>query len=83
MKKYIDPNNDRYQYQVLNTVNGYSIEVLILSTGDIAAVTPLIAARLQVTLPNLYRVQSCTREAAEEQLEELAQLNGWQPLDER
>lgn len=81
MKKYIDPEDDRYVYHIQTTLNGYSIEVLIVSTGDIAAVTPAIAAKLQVTLPNLYHVQSCTREAAEQQLDELATLNGWVALE--
>lgn len=81
MKRYINPEDDRYVYHIQQTLNGYSIEVLIVSTNDIAAVTPSIAARLQVTLPSLYRVQSCTREAAEQQLDELATLNGWVALN--
>lgn len=80
MKKYIDPDNDRYQYQVVATLNGYSIEVLVVSTGDIAAVTPSVAAQLQVQLPTPYSMQSCTKEAAEQQLDELASLNGWVSL---
>ena len=82
MKRYINPEDDRYVYHIQQTLNGYSIEVLIVSTGDIAAVTPSIAARLQVALPKLYRVQSCTREAAEQQLDELSALNGWVALNE-
>lgn len=82
MKRYINPEDDRYVYHIQQTLNGYSIEVLIVSTGDIAAVTPSIAARLQVALPKPYRLQSCTREAAEQQLDELAALNGWVALNE-
>jgi len=81
MKKYIDPEDDRYVYHIQTTLNGYSIEVLIVSTGDIAAVTPSIAARLQVQLPKPYSLQSCIREAAEQQLDELAALNGWVALE--
>jgi hypothetical protein len=81
MKRYINPEDDRYVYHIQQTLNGYSIEVLIVSTGDIAGVTPSIAARLQVALPSLYRVQSCTLEAAEQQLDELASLNGWVALE--
>lgn len=81
MKRYINPEDDRYVYHIQQTLNGYSIEVLIVSTGDIAGVTPPIAARLQVALPSLYRVQSCTLEAAEQQLDELASLNGWVALE--
>ena len=82
MKRYINPEDDRYVFHIQQTLNGYSIEVLSVSTCDIAAVTPSIAARLQVALPKLYRVQSCTREAAEQQLDELAALNGWVALNE-
>lgn len=77
MKRYINPEDDRYVYHIQHTLNGYSIEVLVVSTGDIAAVTPSVAAQLKVALPSLYRVQSCTIEAAEQQLDELAKLNGW------
>ena len=80
MKKYINPEDDRYVYHIQHTLNGFSIEVLIVSTGDIAALTPQVAAQLQVALPNTYPLQSCTREAAEEQLDELATLNGWVEL---
>lgn len=80
MKKYIDPENDRYQYQVLETLNGYSIEVLIVSTGDIAALTPAVAAQLLVALPKPYRLQSCKLENAEKELDRLAALNGWVEL---
>lgn len=80
MKRYINPEDDRYIYHIQNTLNGYSIEVLVVSTGDIAAVTPSVAAQLKVALPSLYRVQSCTTEAAEQRLAELAKLNGWEEI---
>ena len=81
MKKYIDPENDRYQYQVVATLNGYTIEVLIMPTGGITSLKPSVAAKLQVAIPKNYRMQSCTREAAEQQLDELATLNGWVALE--
>ena len=80
MKKYINPEDDRYVYHVQQTLNGFSVEVLVVSTGDIAAVTPAVAAQLHVATPKPYQLQSCTREAAEQQLEELAKLNGWVEL---
>ena len=81
MKKYIDPENDRYQYQVVATLNGYTIEVLIIPTGDITSLNPSVAAKLQVAIPKNCRMQSCPREAAEQQLDELAALNGWVPIE--
>lgn len=80
MKKYIDTDNQRYQYMVLDTLNGYSLQVLVVSSGDIAALTPQVASQLNVALPDGYRLQSCTREAAEEQLRQLAALNGWSEI---
>lgn len=80
MKKYIDTDNQRYQYMVLDTLNGFSIQVLVVSTGDLAALMPQVASQLNVALPDGYRLQSCTREAAEEQLRQLAALNGWSEI---
>ena len=77
MKKYTRPNEDRYQFLVVNTLNGYSIEVLVVSNGDLAAITPSVAATLHIKLPESYRLQSCAIEDAEKQLDELATLNGW------
>ena len=80
MTKYIDPENQRYQFMVLDTLNGYSLQVLVVSTGDIAALTPQVASQLNVTLPENYRLQCCTRNAAEKELSRVAQLNGWTQL---
>jgi hypothetical protein len=80
MKRYIDKDTDRYQFMVRETLNGYSIEVLIVPTGDIVGLTPQVAAQLQIALPKPYRIQGCTLEAAERQLDELAALNGWLTL---
>ena len=77
MNRYIKPNDDRYQFMVINTVNGYSIEVLVVSTEALAAITPSVAAQLHIKLPETFRLQSCAKEDAEKQLDELATLNGW------
>lgn len=77
MIKYIDTEDQRYQYMVLETLNGYSLQVLVVPTGDIAALTPQVASQLNVTLPDPYRMQCCTRQAAEKTLKEVARLNGW------
>lgn len=81
MKRYKAPNDDRYQFMVINTVNGYSIEVLIVSTEDLAAITTSVAAQLQIKLPETFRLQSCAIEDAEKQLDELAALNGWEFIE--
>ena len=81
MKKYIDPENQRYQFMVRETLNGYALQVLIVPTGDIAAFSPSVASQLNVTLPDPYRMQCCTRQAAEKTLNEVARLNGWTEVD--
>ena len=81
MDRYIKPNDDRYQYLVVTTLNGYSIEVLVVSTEALAALTPSVAAQLHIKLPETFRLQSCAKEDAEKQLDELAALNGWVPIE--
>lgn len=81
MDRYIKPNDDRYQYLVVTTINGYSVEVLVVSTEALAAITPSVAAQLHIKLPETFRLQSCAKEDAEKQLDELAALNGWVPIE--
>ena len=77
MKKYIDTNRERYRFHVRECLNGYSLQVLIVTSGENVPLTPAVAAQLQLRLPETYRMQCCTRDAAEESLKELAKLNGW------
>ena len=81
MKRYTKPDDDRYQYLVVTTLNGYSIEVLVVSTEALAAITPSVAAQLHIKLPETFRLQSCAKEDAEKQLDDLAALNGWVALE--
>ena len=81
MKRYTKPNDDRYQYLVVTTLNGYSIEVLVVSTEALADITPSVAAQLHIKLPETFRLQSCAKEDAEQQLDELAALNGWVAME--
>lgn len=81
MKKYFCPENEQYRFYVSGCVNGYAIQVLVVSSVEHFPLSPSVAAQLMITLPDSYRVQSCTREAAEQQLDELAQLNGWEMID--
>lgn len=81
MNRYIKPDDDRYQFLVVTTLNGYSIEVLVVSTEALAAITPSVAAQLHIKLPETFRLQSCAKEDAEKQLDELATLNEWVPIE--
>ena len=77
MKKYLDPNNERYRFYVRECINGFALQVLVVPTNENVPLTIQVAAQLQISLPNVYSLQCCTREAAEAQLERLASLNNW------
>lgn len=81
MMRYTKPDDDRYQFLVIHTLNGYSIEVLVVPTEDLAAITPTVAAQLYIKLPDSYQLQSCAEKDAEKQLDELAVLNGWVAIE--
>ena len=81
MKKYLDPENDRYRFLVRKTLNGFSIEVLVVPTGEIVGLTRNVASQLLISLPDDYRIQSGTLEAAEAHLDRLASLNGWTAIE--
>ena len=81
MNRDTKPDDDRYQYLVVATLNGYSIEVLVVSTEALAAITPSVAAQLHIKLPETFRLQRCAKEDAEKQLDELAALNGWVAIE--
>ena len=81
MKRYTKPDDDRYQFMVIHTLNGFSIEVLVVSTEALAAITPSVAAQLHIKLPETFRLQSCAKEDAEKQLDDLATLNGWVDIE--
>lgn len=82
MKKYFDPDMERYRFYVRESHNGYSLQVLIVPSEENVPLTPAVAAKLQLRLPDNYRLQCCTRDAAEESLKELADLNGWSEVTE-
>lgn len=81
MKKYLDPENDRYRYYVRECVNGFAIQVLVVPSGDNIPLSPQVAAQQQIALPDGYRIQSSTLEASEAELDRLAALNGWTAIE--
>ena len=81
MKRYIKEGDDRYRFLVRKTLNGFSIEVLVVPTGDIVGLTRQVATQLLVSLPDDYRIQSGTLEAAEAHLDRLAAINGWTAIE--
>jgi hypothetical protein len=76
MRRYTDPENQRYVYYVRETVNGYAIQVLNTDRDERYPLTPSIAAQCGLQTGDVLTSHSCTREAAEAQLEELAKMNG-------
>lgn len=81
MKKYINPEQQRYRYYVRESANGFAIQVLNVDRDENIPLSPPVASQLGVQLPDGYRIQCCTRQAAEKELERLATLNGWAPLE--
>ncbi len=77
MTRYFDPENQRYQFMVRESVNGYAIQVLSVPNGVTVPLSPSVASQLNVTLPDTYRMQCCTRQAAEKELARIAPLNSW------
>ena len=75
MKRYIQPEDQRYRYYVRECLNGYSIQVLIVDRDENVPLTPSVAAQLSIALPEQYRILSSTIEEAEKVLGELAALN--------
>lgn len=79
--KYIDPNNQRYRFYVRECLNGFAIQVQNVEASENIPLTPSVATQLEIELPDTYRLQSCTSEAAESELKRLAQLNKWAEVD--
>lgn len=77
MKRYTDPDKPQYVFHVRACLNGYAIQLLIVERDENIPLTQQVASQLGVNTPNPYRLQSCTREEAENVLDELAALNGW------
>lgn len=77
MKRYFNSELPRYVFYVRESLNGYSLQVLNTDRDENYPLTPAVAGQLLVTLPDTYRLQSCTREAAEKELDRLADLNDW------
>ena len=76
MKKYTDPEKQRYVYYVNETLNGFAIQVLNVECDERYPLSPSIAGQNGLALPEGYRLQCCARENAEAELERIADLNG-------
>ena len=77
MKKYINPENQRYVYYICETLNGYAIQVLNVVRDERYPFTPAIAYKNGLTLPEDFRCTCSANEKAELelQLERLAKQN--------
>ena len=76
MKRYLDSENPRYVYSIRETLNGYGIQVLNVDRDERYPLTPSIAAQCGLQTGDVLTSHSCTKEAAEAALKELAELNG-------
>ena len=75
--KYTDPENQRYVYYIRETLNGFAIQVLNVARDERYPLTPAIAYKIGLTLPEDFRCDCSANEKAEleTQLERLAKLN--------
>ena len=76
--KYIDQENPRYTYYIRETLNGFAIQVLNVARDERYPLTPAIAYKNGLTLPEDFRCDCSMGEKAdlEEQLKRLASING-------
>lgn len=76
--KYTDQENPRYTYYIRETLNGFAIQVLNVARDERYPLTPAIAYKNGLTLPEDFRCDCSMGEKAdlEEQLKRLASING-------
>lgn len=79
--KYIDQEDPRFTYYIRETLNGFAIQVQNVARDESYPLTPSIAGANGLSLPNGLRMQSCTIEAAVEELNRLAKQNGLLPIE--
>lgn len=76
MKKYINPENQRYVYYIRETLNGFAIQVLNTARDERYPLTPAIAYKIGLTLPEDFRCDASDKTEVVTQLERLAKANG-------
>lgn len=76
MKKYADPDNQRYVYYIRETLNGFAIQVLNVDRNERYPLTPAIAYKIGLTLPEDFRCDARDKTEVVAQLERLAKANG-------
>jgi len=78
MKKYIDPDNQRYVYYICESLNGFAIQVLNVDRDERYPLTPAIAYKNGLTLPEDFICNCSAYEKAEleARLANLATTNG-------
>lgn len=78
MKKYIDPDNQRYVYYICESLNGFAIQVLNADRDERYPLTPAIAYKNGLTLPEDFICNCSAYEKAEleARLANLASTNG-------
>ena len=81
MKKYTDPENQRYVYYIRETLNGFAVQVLNVQRDERYPLSPTIAGHLGLNIPEGMSFHSCTKETAEASLESLARLNDFILVD--
>ena len=79
---YQHPERNYVRMSVHETLNGYSIFAVNLNTNNTVPLTFGIATILNVAVPQDYRAHHYYSKDAENELQRLAMLNGWEALEE-
>ena len=81
--KYFDPENERYQYTVRQTLNGFAVQVHIIPTNEWVALSESVARQLEMNLPEDYCMafDKVREHQAWEELDRVAKLNNLLPIE--
>lgn len=75
--KYIHPEREYIRIEIHPTMNGHSIFARNLHTDNMVPMNQDIATLLEAALPEGYRPNHSSLQAAEKDLKRLAAANGW------
>lgn len=81
--RYIDPENERYQYMVRQTLNGFAVQVHIMPTNEWIALSKSVAGQLEISLPEDYCMafDKDGESKARAELDRVAKLNNLSPIE--
>ena len=76
MKRYANPEAQRYVYYIRETINGYAIQVLVVDRDERYPLTAAIAAQNGLDVPEGVSFHASSIDTVEASLAALATANG-------